>query len=47
MKEEGKAYMVFTMSLLRFYECEHMLFGLTNMPANFQHLMEMCLGDLQ
>ena len=47
MKEECKAYMALTMDPLWFYKCEHILFGLTNTPATFQHLMEMCLGDLQ
>ena len=47
MKEECKAYTAFTVSPLGLNECEHMPFGLTNVPATFQHIMEMCLGDLQ
>ena len=34
------------MGPLGFYECERMLFGLTNAPTTFQRLMESCLGDL-
>ena len=36
----------FTVGPLGFYECIKMLFGLTNMPATFQRLIEMCIGDL-
>ena len=36
----------FTVGPLGFYECVWMPFGLTNVPATFQHLMESCLGDL-
>ena len=34
------------MGPLGFYECVQMPFGLTNVPATFQCLMESCLGDL-
>ena len=44
--EESKPLTVFTVSPLGFYECKRMLFGLTNVPATFQHLMESCLGEL-
>ena len=36
-----------TVDPLGFYECECMPFGLKNVSATFQQLMEMCLGDLQ
>ena len=36
----------FTVGPLGFYECVRMPFGLTNVPATFQWLMESCLGDL-
>ena len=37
---------VFTIGPLGFYECDRMPFGLTNVPATFQQLMETCLWDL-
>ena len=46
MEEESKPLTAFTVGPLGFYECEHMPFGLTNVPATFQHLMENCLGEL-
>ena len=36
----------FTVGPLGFYECVQMPFGLTNVPATFQRLMETCLDDL-
>ena len=45
MKESSIPYTAFTVGPLSFYECVHMLFGLTNAPATFQCLMESCLGD--
>ena len=46
MEEESKPLTAFTVGPLGFYECERMPFGLTNVPATFQHLMENCLGEL-
>ena len=45
MEEDSIPYTAFTVGPLRFYECVHMPFGLTNTSATFQHLMESCLGD--
>ena len=36
----------FTEGPLGFLECVWMPFGLTNVPATFQHLMELCLGEM-
>ena len=46
MGEASKLLTAFAVSPLGFYECKHMLFGLTNAPAAFQHLMENCFGEL-
>ena len=46
MEEMSKQLTAFTMGPLGFYECERMLFSLTNAPATFQRLIESCLGDL-
>ena len=46
LNEERKKLTAFTVGPLGFYECEQMLFSHTNVPVMFQHLMEMCLGDL-
>ena len=43
---EDKCKTAFTVGPLGFWECELMLFGLTNAPATFQRLMEDCIGDL-
>ena len=39
MAAESKQHTAFIVSMLGFYECEHMLFGLCNATATFQHLM--------
>ena len=46
MDEESKPLTAFTVGPLGFYECERMLFRLTNAPATFHRLMETCLGNL-
>ena len=46
MDEESKALTTFMVGPLGFYECERMPFGLTNVLATFQCLMESCLGEL-
>ena len=46
MVEGSKQYTVFTVDMLGFYECERMLFGLSNAPATFQLLMQNCLREL-
>ena len=47
LSENSKDLTPFTVGPLGLYECKCMPFGLTNMPATFQCLMESCLGDLQ
>ena len=46
LSEESIPLTAFTVGPMGFYECVHMLFGLTNTPGTFQWLMESCLGDL-
>ena len=46
MDEALKQYTAFTMGNLRFFKCEHMLFGLCNAPAMFQRLMQDYLREL-
>ena len=46
MAEDSIPHTAFTVGPLEFYECVRMPFGLTNVPATFQRLMESCLGDL-
>ena len=43
--EPHKERTTFTVGPLGFYECNRMLFGLTNSPATYQRLMENCLAD--
>ena len=46
LEEEAKPLTAFTLGPLGFWECEHMSFGLTYVPATFQRLMESYLGEL-
>ena len=46
LTEAGRPLTAFTTGPLGFCECVQMPFGLTNMPATFQHLMESCLGEM-
>ena len=46
MDEASKQYTAFTVGSLGFFECERMPFGLCNVPATFQRLMQNCLGEL-
>ena len=46
LEEEAIALNAFTVEPLGFWECEMVPFGLTNVPATFQRLMESCLGEL-
>ena len=46
MDEDSKALTAFTVRPLNFYECEHMPFGLTDVSATFQWLIQRCLGNL-
>ena len=41
-----KQYTAFTVGNLGFYECDRMPFGLCNVPATFQRLMQNCMGEL-
>ena len=46
MEEASKQYTAFTVHNLGFFECDCMPFGLCNVPATFQWLMQNCLGKL-
>ena len=46
MVPRSQPYMAFTLGNLGFYEFTQMLFGLCNMPATFQRLMQNTLGKL-
>ena len=46
MEEASKQYTTFIVGNLGFFECDCMLFGLCNMPAMFQRLMQNILGKL-
>ena len=46
MAPESQQYTTFTVGNLGFYEFIRMPFGLCNMPATLQHLMQNMLGEL-
>ena len=46
MEEALKQYTAFTVGNLGFFKCDHMPFGLCNVPATFQWLIQNCLGKL-
>ena len=46
MEEASKQYTTFTIGNLGFSECDCMPFGLCNVLATFQRLMQNCLGKL-
>ena len=46
MEEASKQYTTFTVGNLGFFEYDHMPFGLCNVLATFQWLMQNCLGKL-
>ena len=47
MDEALKQYTAFTMGNLGFFECDRMPFGLCNVLATFQWLMQKCMGELK
>ena len=46
MDKASKQYTTFTVGNLGFFKCDRMLFGLCNMLATFQWLMQNCMGEL-
>ena len=46
MEEASKQYTAFMICHLGFFECDCMPFGLCNVPAMFQRLMQNCLSEL-
>ena len=46
MEEASKQYTAFTVGNLGFFKCDCMPFGLCNVLATFQQLMQNCLGKL-
>ena len=46
MDEVSKQYTAFTVGNLGFFKCDRMPFGLCNVPATFQQLMQNCMGEL-
>ena len=47
MEEASKQYTTFTVGNVGFFKCNHMPFGLCNVPVTFQGLMQNCLGELK
>ena len=46
MSEKARQYTALTVGSMGMYEFPHMPYGLCNMPATFQRLMQNCLGEL-
>ena len=46
MDKASKQYTAFAVGNLGVFECDHMPFGLCNVPVTFQQLMQSCLGEL-
>ena len=46
MEEASKQYIAFTVGNLGFFKCDCMPFGLCNVLATFQRLMQNCLSEL-
>ena len=46
MEEMSKQYTTFMVGNLGFFKCDQMTFGLCNVPATFQWLMQKCMGEL-
>ena len=46
MDKPSKQYTAFTVGNLGFFECDRMPFGLCNVLATFQWLMQNCMGEL-
>lgn len=46
IKESDKLKTGFSLGSLGFYECNRLVFGLTNAVACFQRLMEKCVGEM-
>ena len=46
MEEVLKQYTAFMVGNLGFFKCDHMSFGLCNVPAMFQQLMQNCFSEL-
>ena len=46
MEEALKQYTTFTVDNLGFFKCDHMPFGLCNVPATFERLMQNSLCEL-
>ena len=46
MGKSSEQSTAFTLGNLGFFQCDHMPFGLSNVPAMFQQLMQNCLREL-